>query len=135
MLGVRHTTAFDFYVCVIISLPPLEEWGEEVEKHVLTKLGMRQMVDRHRETEFAQCEESVELFRKNLGMDIPMRGFLRDEQSYKELERNASAVTGMWIFSRKAFGQANGENIRDVYERFKEHFEISEVPGLAVFDI
>ncbi|KAF5877153.1 uncharacterized protein Bfra_001516 [Botrytis fragariae] len=135
ILGVRHKANFDFYVCVTTSLPPLEEWGEEVEQHVSTKLGMRQMVDRHRETELARWEESLEFYKNNLGMNIPKHGFLRDEESYKELERNPSIAIGMWIFTGKAFGQVNGENICDVYGRFKEHFEMSEVPGLAVFDI
>ncbi|TGO22448.1 hypothetical protein BPAE_0168g00190 [Botrytis paeoniae] len=135
ILGVRRTTDFNFYVCVTTSLPPLEEWGEDVEQYVSTKLGMRQMVDRHRETEIAQWEELLGFYKNNLGMEIPKHDFLRDEESYKELERNASTAIGMWIFTGKAFGQVNGENICDVYGRFKEHFEMSEVPGLVVFDI
>ncbi|TGO57942.1 hypothetical protein BCON_0060g00160 [Botryotinia convoluta] len=135
ILGVRRTTNFNSYVCVTTQLPPLQEWGEDVEQHVSTKPGVRQMVDLHRENELAQWEESLEFYKNNLGMNIPKHGFLRDEESYKELERNPSTAIGMWIFSGKAFGQVNGENICDVYGRFKEHFEMSEVPGLAVFDI
>ncbi|KAF7929755.1 hypothetical protein BELL_0037g00180 [Botrytis elliptica] len=135
LLGVRHRSAFDFYVCVTTQLPPLQELGEDVEQHVSTKSGVRQMVDRHREIELAQWEESLELYKNNLGMKIPLHGFLRDEEGYKELEENPSTAVGMWIFTGKAFGHVNGGNIRDVYGRFKEHFEMSEVPGLVVFDI
>ncbi|THV51970.1 hypothetical protein BGAL_0093g00140 [Botrytis galanthina] len=134
ILGVRHRSAFNFYVCVTTQLPPLQEWGEDVEQHVSTKLGVRQMVDRHREKELAQWEESLEFF-MNLNMKIPKHGFLRDEESYKKLEKNPSTAIGMWIFTGKAFGEVNRENMCDVYGRFKEHFEVSEVPGLVVFDI
>ncbi|KAM0161823.1 hypothetical protein ACHAQE_003920 [Botrytis cinerea] len=135
ILGVRHTNTFDFYVCVTASSPPLEEWGEDVKQHVSTKLGMRQMVDRHRETELDQWEELLEFYKRNFGMDFPKHGCLRDEESYKELEKYPSTAVGMWIFPGKAFGQVNGENICDVYGRNKKHFEMSEIPGLAVFDI
>ncbi|KAF7900092.1 hypothetical protein EAF00_004428 [Botryotinia globosa] len=134
ILGVRHATDFNFYVCVTTQLPPLEEWGKDVEQHVSTRLGMRQIVDRHRENELAQWEESLEFF-KNLNMKIPKHGFLRDEESYKESEKNLLTAVGMWIFAGKLFVQVNRENMCDVYGSFKEHFEMSEVPGLVLFDI
>ncbi|KAF7955578.1 hypothetical protein EAE96_004504 [Botrytis aclada] len=135
LLGVRRTTAFNFYVCVTTTLPALNEWGEDFEQHVSTKSGVRQMVDHHREAELAHWEESRKFFKNNFGVDVPKHGFLRDEESYEELERNPSTAVGMWIFSGKAFGQVNEENIPNVYGRFKPHFKMSEVPGLALFDI
>ncbi|TGO55902.1 hypothetical protein BOTNAR_0235g00140 [Botryotinia narcissicola] len=135
ILGVRHRSAFNFYVCVITQLSPLEEWGEDTEKHMSTKLGMRQMADLHRENELAQWEESLEFYKNNLGMNIPKHNFLRNEEEYKELENNPSTAVCMWISNGKAFGQVNGENICDVYGRCKEHFEMSEVPVLVLFDI
>lgn len=93
------------------------------------------MVDRHRETELDQWEELLEFYKRNFGMDFPKHGYLRDEESYTELENYPSTAVGMWIFPGKAFGQVNGENICDVYGRNKKHFEMSEIPGLAVFDI
>lgn len=93
------------------------------------------MADRHRETELAQWEELLGFYKRNFRMNFPKHGYLRDEESYKGLEKYPSTAVGMWIFPGKTFGQVNGENVCDVCGRNKEHFEMSEIPELAVFDV
>lgn len=138
-LGVRRnsTNPFNFYVCVATDIPQRKGWGDVVDEDILTKDGVREMVDRYRDAELKEWERVSELMVKWFDpiFKLPKHGYIRDEESYLQLQKDATTVVGMRIFEGEAFGRVDENNVRDVYERVKVRLNISEPPGLAVFDI
>ncbi|ESZ91229.1 hypothetical protein SBOR_8375 [Sclerotinia borealis F-4128] len=138
-LGVQHTVPFQIYVCVATQMSPLEE--SELEKNVArytsTNPAVRQIVNRHHQADLAESEIGPELPVRDFGSHLQVSGpgCLRNDESYTQLEKDATTTIGMWIFPGEAFGIVDENNVSEVYERVNVRANVSDLPGLAVLDI
>ncbi|PQE04505.1 pectinesterase precursor protein [Rutstroemia sp. NJR-2017a BVV2] len=135
-LGVQRTGAFSFKVCITTEMYPLEEWEEDdLEDHVSTRLGVRQVVERNHQIEAEAWPRVIKFW----GSDWPDwndssygRVLNKKSDDHAQSPENGTTTIGMWVFPGDAFEK---ENSSIQYDRCKQVFQVAETPGLVVFDI
>ncbi|KAK8065846.1 hypothetical protein PG997_012593 [Apiospora hydei] len=145
-LGVaRRRTAdsppFRFYVCVANQVPRFEQIDDEgkaMARYPLTGSAVRQQVHRQRWSESIEWEgtSNPDVRCLGRGQAVPDPSRLLAEGRRKRRERGATTALGMWIFPGEAFGQVKKDDLGDLYrQQDRVTVSVSELPGLAVFDI
>jgi hypothetical protein len=119
-LGVRRTDDFSFNVCITSEMEPLDD---DLEAHVLTKLGIQQMVDRNHQVELDLWQHTLQFWGSL---------FSPKTERHMQSRENGTTAIGMWVFPGDAFEK---ENSHIEYEKPKQVFRVSEPPALVVFDI